>query len=109
MTIASEKPRLTYAPSIGKRLAWWFGIYFVMGFWLFPIGLCSYIDPLLPHPDGTEPSADLSVGIAYGFYLLHLIVSLAIPSKRIFCILMIILVVAVTMTLSSCATEMHDL
>jgi hypothetical protein len=114
-----EVPQSLYVPSFGKRLLWWFGIYFTLQlpliryfpfFWLFPNGLVKYFF----HVDPTVVGEPALLGfpvlffIGWGFYLTHLILSLFIPSKRAFIILMAILIVLVSLNVTSCRKEIYE-
>ena len=107
-----------YEPSIWIRLAWWFGIYLgpQLPFALyspavllaFPVGLFTlfwsipWIKFLFDHQ-----SDAWVIGISYGFYLVHLMLSLSIRRKKIFRLLIIILIVAVAFNLGGCGTILY--
>lgn len=107
------KTRVRYQPHLALRLACWFAIYLANSylvfigasvkagatFWpyyptSFPTGLSYFIVGIL----GLSP--DLKYGyfatvLAYGFYLLHLVLSLSFRSQKIFwSLLLIFLVIA---------------
>ena len=107
--------KLSYVPSLGKRLLLWFGVYFgfqlpLIGllpfFWLFPMGLATRFFPPLSIQDSPSQAAQLA---AYGFYVVHLTLSLAIKSRWVFLILMIILLVVVSLNLSTCMKETNGI
>jgi predicted small secreted protein len=121
-TISTKKPSAPYEPSVGTRLLWWFGIYFaaqlpliffIPFFWAFPLGLATYILFMFPsiesHPRSHPFAIELVYTLAYTFYLWHLILSLAVRSKRTFVVLMIILIIVVCLNLSSCSDGMAGL
>jgi hypothetical protein len=107
-----------YAPSVPIRLLCWFGIYFVaqlpliyfaFAFWMFPLGLASYIFPLLGWLGSLQLEKEIAATLAYTFYLWHLILSLAVRSKKIFWFLMIVLIIVVCLNFSSCSNDMAGL
>jgi hypothetical protein len=118
-----KKETGAYAPNIFIRLILWFAIYFgaqvpfivenprfVGVFWCFPFGLALYIDHFCPwKSDAHWSSADWAVAIAYGFYFVHLLLSLVLRSKWSFLFLMIILIGVVSLNLFGCAAEWHGL
>ena len=102
-----------YRPNVGIRLLVWAGIYLVgalpvalllgtpMGLVIFPWGLVLALSAVMPKW-WTDNLDSMGIGFAYGFYIVHLILSLVIPSARVFRILMIILIVAVVVNLATC-------
>lgn len=104
-----------YSPGIGKRLLWWFGIYFIpqvllIGFipffYLFPTGLSYLIDPKLPKIGG-QPTM---LGYApYAVYVAHFVLSMVIPSRRIFTVLMAVLIIIVCLNVYGCMQTVPDL
>ncbi|MCE0499222.1 MAG: hypothetical protein LV481_14880 [Methylacidiphilales bacterium] len=109
----NEAPRSSYVPSKEKRLLWWFGIYFFLQvplirffpfFWLFPNGLVKFFF----HIDPTVVGKPVLLLLAYSFYLAHLTLSLIIPSKRVFIILMVILIVLVSLNVTSCMNMVNE-
>ncbi len=114
-----EIPKSRYLPSFGKRLLWWFGIYLVLQlpliqffpfFWLFPNGLIKYFF----HVDPTVPDGPALLGfpvlflVGWSLYLAHLVLSLLVPSKKAFIILMAILIVLVSLNVRSCRNEIRE-
>ena len=104
-------PHPAHAPSLGKRLLIWFGIYFglqlpLIGllpfFWLFPVGLAYRFFPPLYLRDGPSQLAQLT---AYGFYAVHLALSLVVKNRWAFWILVLSLLVVVSLNLSTCMEE----
>jgi hypothetical protein len=100
-------PKSSRAPALGKRLAWWFGIYIVaqlplifsgVPFWAFPMGLAALFLLGLSGPDFSNWLAPFG----YTLYVCHLALSLIVKSKRVFLFLMIILIIMVSLNLYSC-------
>jgi hypothetical protein len=98
----------SYAPSVGKRLLWWFGIYLCgaiivsiltkepTALLFFPGGLFFAAGPLLPRVWIDSPFIGLAALAVCGFaYLIHLILTVAISSQLIYRFLMVVLIVMV--------------
>ena len=98
------------SPSLRVRLIWWFGVYFAAQLPLimflpfepmFPLGLLAL---WLPGKDFNGGLFEPILVSSYGFYIVHLILSLSLPSKMAFRILTIILIIAVVLNLAGCMT-----
>jgi len=114
----NEIPKSPYSPTLGVRLLCWFGIYFgaqlplvffAFAFWMFPLGLATFIFPLLGGLGSLQLEKEIAATLAYTFYLWHLILSLTIRSKRIFVVLMVVLIIVVCLNLLSCEDGMKGL
>lgn len=88
------------------RLIWWFGIY--LGFQLPLIMLWPFF---FNYPWGLDPYLAFSVGsdhepafrtFGYYVYLSHLALTVALPGKRAFRLLMVVLIILVTLNTVSC-------
>jgi hypothetical protein len=98
-----------FSPSLEVRLRWWFGIYFVAQL---PLVLYVAFEPLFPmgllglwlSPKDLNIYFQTILLYSYAFYIAHLILSLSLPSKRAFRILMVILIAAVLLNLAGCMT-----
>ena len=111
----SEIQKGRYIPSFGIRLLLWFAIYLGLQlplfglfpfFYLFPMGLAKRFFPPIDPQGAVSQMAQLC---AYGFYLVHLTLSLAIANKWVFWVLMIILLVVVSLNLSTCMKETNGI
>ena len=106
-SLAAETPsKLTETVSIKKRLLVWLGIYFG-----FQLPLVLLYPSILNFPSGLAPifafvagAADESPfkGLAYLVYLVHLSLTLFLPGRRAFRILMVTLVIIVSLNTASC-------
>ena len=108
-----------YRPNFGSRILLWAGIYLggaaptvllsgkLGALVVFPWGLAFALTSVMLK-SWTDGWGDTAVGFAYGFYLVHLVLSLIIPSARVFRILMIILIVVVVINLGGCVEWAHQ-
>jgi hypothetical protein len=110
----------TPAPSRKTRLKWWGGIYFlgvfcnpsaILAFFLFPFGLgddyglafCWVWKNFFAEPIRDVSFAFfVSLALAYGTYLLHLLLTWRAKNRRIFLYLMLSLVLIVSANVVGC-------
>jgi hypothetical protein len=111
-------PLKSYTPSVGMRLFCWFGIYFgaqlpfvlfIYLFWAFPIGLGTFVLSIVPGLETLPLAKVIAYALAYAFYLCHFILSLVTLSKRVFFVLMVILIIVVCLNFSGCGSDMAGL
>jgi hypothetical protein len=110
--MAEKMPPTPYAPSIGRRLLCWFGIYlaaYLFLIWCWPGEIYDWTSPFVI-PEGllwlcfgvfgswVDRYGELVLILAYGFYLLSLVLILAVPNKKTFWALMIAFVVVVCLS-----------
>ena len=114
----SDKKQLKpYAPSVGVRLLWWFGIYFgaQLPFYIRAPGLIIWIGkfpegalaPFVPSDFVSDPGGILGT-LGYAVYLGHFILNLVVRTKRVFFLLMIILILLLCLTLYGWALVFRD-
>lgn len=111
---------LFYEPDVAIRLAWWFGIngiplaYCFIGgpmmFALYPSGLAMpFLSGTNMIHDSTGATAERVMWVCGGFYIVHFILTLVIPNKRVFWILVWVLFAALVLNLSGCAMMLSGL
>ena len=113
-TLRKDKNEL-YQPTFPFRLLYWFGIYLCGAL---PIALLTMSPgPLLGFPWGLFFAINFfkatfipesMILVIYGIYVVHLFISLFIPSFRIFHFLKFVLIVVVTINLLGCIALIHS-
>ena len=103
---ASSAPVSDARVPLKYRLIGWFGIY--LGFQLPLILLWPFffdypwgLDPFLAFNIHTAQEPRLRT-IGYGIYLIHFVFTLALPNRKAFRILMIVLIILVSLNTASC-------
>jgi hypothetical protein len=101
----AQKPLPSDTVSVRKRLLCWFGIY--LGFQLPLIMMFPFffnypwgLDPYLAFTSGPDKPPFRVFG--YFVYLIHLALTMALPDKRAFRVLMIVLIIIVSLNTASC-------
>ncbi len=107
-------PFPNYKPDFAVRVLCWVGIYLCgalptslllmnpAGLIIFPWGLAALLNSLLPRSWNSGPEGP-GFAWAYGFYVCHFILSLIVPTRRAFRIMMIVLLIVVALNLATCA------
>lgn len=103
--------RESYEPPLTLRVAGWLALYgvaqlplfaYASAFLLFPLGLPVFFSKLFAVEQPGPWASHLGVGLAYGFYLMHLAYSLLVREKKIFWWLMVLLIVALALNTTGC-------